>query len=254
MLGSIISAGASLLGGSKDRKAAASANEMNAELQREFAQNGIRWKVEDAKAAGVSPLFALGAQTHSFSPSLVGKSHDDFSRAGQDIGRAVDAGRTVTERNRARADALTLERGELENQLLRSQIAKLNQPGHPPARPVAGISDSPMERSGFNPSVPFQEPGAIVERGFTNTSSGGLAPVPGSDAKQRIEDSFADWAWSFRNLFLPNVGLDTPPSNREYPLPSGYRWRWSHARQEYRPSRSRVHKFLDSYHRGSYGP
>lgn len=29
-------------------------------IQREFAQQGIRWKVEDAKAAGLHPLYALG--------------------------------------------------------------------------------------------------------------------------------------------------------------------------------------------------
>lgn len=38
------------------------------DLQREFAQMGIQWRVQDAIAAGVSPLFALGAQTPSYQP------------------------------------------------------------------------------------------------------------------------------------------------------------------------------------------
>lgn len=42
--------------------------EYNAALQREFAQHGIQWKVADAQAAGVHPLYALGGGTPSFSP------------------------------------------------------------------------------------------------------------------------------------------------------------------------------------------
>lgn len=91
----------------------------NTATQKEFAQHGIRWRVEDAKAAGIHPLYALGAQTQSFSPIHVGT---DFAGMGQDISRAIDATRTSGERADARLAALTLERAELENDLLRSQI------------------------------------------------------------------------------------------------------------------------------------
>ena len=37
-------------------------------FQREFAQNSIQWRAADAKKAGVHPLAALGASTHSPSP------------------------------------------------------------------------------------------------------------------------------------------------------------------------------------------
>lgn len=40
----------------------------NIALQKEFAQNGIQWRVADAAAAGLSPLAALGASEPSFSP------------------------------------------------------------------------------------------------------------------------------------------------------------------------------------------
>ena len=52
---------------------AANAQGLNYAHQKEFAQNGIRWKVEDAKAAGIHPLFALGAQGATFSPISVGE-------------------------------------------------------------------------------------------------------------------------------------------------------------------------------------
>lgn len=44
-------------------------NQKNTRLQREFAQNSIQWRVEDAKKAGLHPLFALSGQGASFSPS-----------------------------------------------------------------------------------------------------------------------------------------------------------------------------------------
>lgn len=40
----------------------------NVALQREFAQNSIQWRVDDAKNAGIHPLYALGAQGASYTP------------------------------------------------------------------------------------------------------------------------------------------------------------------------------------------
>lgn len=73
-------------------------------LQREFAQHGLRWKAEDAKAAGLHPLSALGAQGASYSPPVtVGSSQapeqvGHIARMGQDIGRAVSAAMDPHER------------------------------------------------------------------------------------------------------------------------------------------------------------
>lgn len=82
----------------------------NEALQREFAQMGIRWRVEDAKAAGLHPLYALGGSGAAYAPApaLVHgsppevraprveaslRSPGDFGLAsmGQDIGRALAA-------------------------------------------------------------------------------------------------------------------------------------------------------------------
>lgn len=109
ILGGLISGGASLLGGignllgaNKDRKA-----------QKEFAKYGVRWRVEDAKAAGIHPLAALGMQGMQYSPvySGIGSS---LSEAGQNVGRAVAAQMTAPERE---AQLLGL-------QALRSQIGE----------------------------------------------------------------------------------------------------------------------------------
>lgn len=110
--------------------------------QREFAQMGIRWRVEDAKAAGVHPLYALGAQTHSYSPIAVGGADTpatNFGSMGQDFSRAVNATRTADERTVAYNDAiqkLSIERGSLENEVLRQRLRTMVA-GANPALPAS---------------------------------------------------------------------------------------------------------------------
>lgn len=43
----------------------------NIAFQKEFAQHGVRWRVEDAKAAGVHPMYALGASGAAFAPNPI---------------------------------------------------------------------------------------------------------------------------------------------------------------------------------------
>lgn len=58
--------------------------------QREFAQNGIQWRVADAKAAGIHPLAALGAQTMSYEPQYVGDAGESSAMAAaENLGQAV---------------------------------------------------------------------------------------------------------------------------------------------------------------------
>lgn len=107
MLDALISAGANLLGGLFNRNQQADFNaqqlafgRQQLDMQREFAQHGIQWKVADAQAAGLHPLAALGAQTSSPSPVSVGGSAPtaDFGSLGQDLGRAAKALQTEATR------------------------------------------------------------------------------------------------------------------------------------------------------------
>ncbi|WNK13475.1 MAG: DNA pilot protein [Microvirus sp.] len=147
IIGGLIGAGGSLLGGLMSSNSAQRGQDMQAEmaerniaLQREFAQNGIRWKAEDARQAGIHPAFAMGASTQSFSPVSINPVQDDsashFARAGQDIGRAVTAGMTSSERTdqtfQKMARVLQMDRMNLENELLRSQISRSNAALNPP--------------------------------------------------------------------------------------------------------------------------
>lgn len=108
--GGLISAAASLFGGRKSQKSNEAMAREQVKLQKEFAQHGIRWKVEDAKAAGLHPLYALGAQTAQYSPVTVQDSVGaSIADAGQHVGRAVAATSTASERQLA---ALAIEEGK----------------------------------------------------------------------------------------------------------------------------------------------
>lgn len=155
--------------------------QLNLDQQREFAQQGIRWKVDDAKASGLHPLAALGAQVSSFSPISVGSSSAalesstsvapklDLSDMGQNLSRAEAAGSTAGERTSKLAaevakvmGALSLEKAGLENDLLRTNIAK--------------------ERSQIGPPFPVPLPRPGPDR----TTSG--FAVKDDDIKQKEED------------------------------------------------------------------
>lgn len=140
----------SMLKGNQERSAAREINEGNArqadaniQMQKEFAQQGIRWKVEDAKAAGLHPLAAIGAQTHSFIPVTVGDRavapSNDFGLRdlGQDLSRAIEARQTQQERVKEGLDRRIQEaqlRGlELRNEALEREI---NSSQRPPATGV----------------------------------------------------------------------------------------------------------------------
>lgn len=200
--GGLLSGIGSIVGGLFGSESQQDANNANAALQYDFAKNGIQWKVADAKAAGVHPLFALGAQTNMASPSYVGDSvlPGALSQAGQDIGRAIDATRSKSDRFSARMQALQVQRGELENQLLASQIAKLNASPNP-SMPVGdefmipGQGNSPLvrtdpsritsSRSG-DASMEAAPPSPAVKQ-FINRD-GSIMNWPSQDAKNAIED------------------------------------------------------------------
>lgn len=121
MLGGIVAGVGSLAGGIVNGITSNHLANKNIAAQKEFAQNGIRWRVEDAKKAGIHPLYALGASTASFSP-VAGYGgdfgiSDALNSFGQGIDRAAQAKMTKEERAIEQA---TLERQEV------MQLAQLN--------------------------------------------------------------------------------------------------------------------------------
>lgn len=250
MLGSLIGAGASLLGGllgqSSAKEARGDAERLaseNIKLQRDFAQQGIRWRVEDAKAAGIHPLAALGAQTTSFSPVNISGGVDmSMPRAiadmGQDVSRAMHQTRTTSEKDQAYLDAardLSLQKGALDVDIARAELASRNarlQQGTTASMPslignsmpgqgnTAPINSSAIIRDSF-PTGNVSENKSMPDVGYVETTRGQYA-VPGKDVKERIEDNLPhELAHFFRNNILPIFGENmNPPS----PAKPGYHW------------------------------
>lgn len=211
MIGDLISGASKLIGGwmsqesAKDAQASQLALQQNEyERQKEFAQHGIQWKISDALNAGVHPLAALGASTTSYAAQAIGAPESGhlgkaLSDAGADIGRAVNATLPANARAGAAtkaAEALTLERGALENELLRTQIAsqsaKLNQAGGNPAMPV---DDKKYLIPGQGPTVevtPIDEAKKYKDRPKMVIGGRRILTDPATSNVESAEDRYGD--------------------------------------------------------------
>lgn len=232
------------------RKRLAADWQKNADLQKEFAQHGIRWKVEDAERAGIHPLVGLGAQTHSASPMSAGGDIGGSAMAemGQNVSRAINSTRTAEERQlaqlqlaNARAD---LDGKTIDNQIRASQLQKMNQVGPPLPSPmdsnmIEGQGDSrrgvklvPSQVTASLPGVPGVQAGAINSLQYVRTSDGNYTIAPSEQSKERTEDDFiGETLWHIKNRINP-----PPPDPKMFPLPKGYdRWEWNNFKQEFIP-------------------
>lgn len=183
-VGSVAGGALGLIGSANSQASAERLNQLNYQHQKEFAQNGIRWKVADAKAAGLHPLAALGASTAQYTPATAIGDSPDWSflaDAGQSIGRAVDAKRTQQERveqqqKQDAAFALKAENQKAENDLIRAQTASIQQDM---ALRQAKASEQAVRTQQQVPAMPSLAPDGSLMPGQGNaTSPGGIETKP----------------------------------------------------------------------------
>lgn len=270
--GAAIGAGASIIGGllgsssaSDQTSALVANNAQNIALQKQFAKKGIRWRVEDAKKAGIHPLYAMGASLPTYSPQGLNIGADNsmgqaLAQAGQDVGRAVSATMTQPERD------LSLKRSQLQNQLLQAQILKLTRESQTgPPLPSAsnpgmmpGQGNFPSTVDAFPRQITATSPdntgisaGAAADISYVMGADGKLRILPSPDAKELMEDQLIpEIQWAYRNLAKPLWNADAmrkrAPSTAEYPLPPGYHWQWVPWDQAYVKTRDK-HKHKRTY-------
>lgn len=166
--------------------------EDNRAQQKEFAQKGIQWRVEDAQKAGIHPLAALGANTTNFSPVTVGS---DFSGIGQDVSRAMNATRTTGQRHDAvskSVEDLKITNMGLQNELLQAQIKKINASINP-AMPAFNTKWF-LDGQGDAPSVDLSEKVEKPQRqSHVRTPDGYIPTDPKLSDAQTIEDRWGEW-------------------------------------------------------------
>lgn len=231
-----------LVGNSQANSANAALAQQNYEAQKEFAQYGIRWKVADAKAAGIHPLAALGAMTSGYTPSQTMFTSPDYSfvgEMGQNIGRAVDAKRTNAERTRQQMmqdqlAAIQLEGQRLDNEYKKTLIDSEKQdmvmrlarsaemaartqqqvPAMPSLGKTGGLSGQAQYPTGETQKDVSKVP--TTERGDPTTqagrppdtraylSSSGRVLLPTENAADAIDSVYgADIQWAIRNSLVP---------------------------------------------------
>lgn len=175
LAGSLIDTGVSLFG----------ANQAN-KFQESFARNSLRWRVRDARRAGIHPLAALGF--NSMMPSPVG-INTNFQGMGQDISRAIKT--KMSDLDRKALDLkLQLAQGQVDHQnlindALRKDLNKSTQlPPSPNVDASGQITSQPLPGQS-DPMVPIQ-PSPVPAKG----SMGRQAGVPAQERGYEDTDGF----------------------------------------------------------------
>lgn len=183
-IGGAIGGALGLIGAGQSQANAERLNRLNYEHQKEFAQNGIRWRVADAKAAGLHPLAALGAQGASYSPSAVIGDSPDFSflkDMGQGIDRAMDAKATRQERVEREEKSNALFDEELKGKQLQNQETetRIQQMKWDMAMDAARNAERSARTQQQVPPMPSLAPdGSLMPGQFDATSPGGIESKP----------------------------------------------------------------------------
>lgn len=243
------------------------------ERQKEFAQMGIRWKMDDARAAGLHPVAALGGTGSMYSPSaavsgqftadkpsFLSRSSSSIDVPGQNTLRAQMATKTDVEKE---MEALALRRGQLQNALLEGQVAAqwssvMGQPPGVPAPVSVGPRVAPVGAVRVEPSkVTSRDPGhSGMEAGSTPAGKsfdlgGGLKiALPSQAASESFESMgplSAPLALTIGGARRWWHGPDQQPS---LPAPGGSQWVWSPWSQSFKLERPAAPS--KTHNRGSY--
>lgn len=206
IVGSAVGAAGSLLGGVIGANNAQNVAGMNYEAQKEFAQNGIRWKVEDAKRAGIHPLYALGASTQGYSPTSGYTGDFGISDAaahfGQGYERAQQAKMTKEERDKQDVRDAIQDMAALEDlrQKKRMNDAQIRLADSEIFRNFA-LSTSALRKTGLPPAMPSS--GGVIDGQGDSKSN-----IPGSVVAGGVDAPFNKYAWTVN----PEGVLELQPS------------------------------------------
>lgn len=178
--------------GARNREFQAEQAGIDRQMAREFAENGIRMRVNDAVAAGLHPLVGAGVTPISYSPVSVGGGGSGggyhTSSTGQDISRAIQATLTKDERE---VDKLKLD-------LLRSQIAETDA------------------RAGYYDSMAGRSKQTQVLSGPFPAGAGQVTVQPDVKISQDVTDpsrtAGKDHPFFKRYQILPGMTIDVPYS------------------------------------------
>lgn len=291
----LISGGSNLLGGLLGGSSGPSVTKtmkmqraMNA-LEYERMRDAPSAMMKGAKKAGIHPAVLFGGSFANSSPVSVGQVNDggnnwgaNMASMGQDISRAIDTQRDIDERTafreqageiqklqlnqQALRDTAEIEHMGLQNELLRTQIAKLRQQETPPAPLKKKTSDAGVIIRPYNQfkqsdqvAGKWETTSAQVTSADPHTQSltagppnpshtrfriGGkhlgyyLEAPAGQNFSESLESSGPIEGMVHNKAHQVLRALEThihgPGDKPKIALPPGYRWSWNRSTQSWR--------------------
>jgi hypothetical protein len=239
--GALITGGASLIGASMQpsQKMPWSQREQiiaQRHQQRQFAKRGIRWKVRDAKKAGIHPLVAMGANTMSYTPQHIDGGGPDPKRMamanavtnmGQDIGRAVMQQKSPEERS---IERMQMQNMKLQNDILTaevaSKVARIGQQTY-----GAGVQSMDLQRTKSPSSDLSKTVGDIPSTTLATVGRNKYQPVPSKEFAESTEDAIMPkLMWNINNYLKPIFsGASSEGLNKigDKKAPKGYKFYYS---------------------------
>lgn len=169
-------------------------------LQREFAQNSIQWRVNDAKKAGIHPLAALGSQGISYNPSYVGG--DNFGGSQASISTST-SDKEIDELNKR---LLTAQVRHAEAEATSAEMANIPKPqntggvlfgasqtkGALTNQTGVGHSVSPTSMPGQASVNPYGVSEVNNAVNFTKNTDGSLSLMPSQDVQDLVSESMLE--------------------------------------------------------------
>lgn len=227
--------GGALLGGMFQKEA----NDDNRAAQEAFAQHGVRWRVADAKAAGLHPLYALQGAGASYTPSAQPvMTAAEGANMGQAVGRAIagnqleDAQLALVKSQARKTEMETLQLAseiKLQEQraLASNQVAQafpVRMPGAPEGSNLGQINpDGSWMLPQPTPLAPYQRvpPYLASAEGKPALRIWNVAGVPGGQVLLPDASNFSEALESMENLINQGFILN---ENRAHFGPQVYRW------------------------------
>lgn len=151
----------------------------NIELQREFAQHGIQWRVEDAKKAGLHPMYALTGGGAAFAPNPI-VMPGGGNNSSRDYGDAVTRGLAALFASQEKKDEALVAAAASTAALGRAVAASsLPFPGYTPGEEMSWPSYPAPGPSNLQRAVDVQDyvsPQVLSRRGSDSSMTPGVGP------------------------------------------------------------------------------
>lgn len=172
----------------------------NRAMQREFAQNSIQWRVNDAKKAGLHPLYALGANGTSYTPqSLDSFGYSQIADGVKGIASSFQ-NYNIAKNQRLQNELLTsqIEAQKLQNQALKNSMAQVSKQMEKIAPAIADVPN--LKKTKLPYGYDTVQPEASYQLLPSDEQYGLVGKVPSKDMVDWYSEGILNqFQWHVRN-------------------------------------------------------